>query len=113
MGRPDLSQGDLQNDRPAAEPSSEKLSSAEKKQFVQSFTPQAQYNLSKREAHAAYAEALKACKGMAKSERAACTKDARSTLQQDLAYAKSQLQQDSSGVSSGSSMGSGVSGSDK
>lgn len=111
MGRPDLSQGDLQNDRPAPDISSGNLSSAEKKQFVQSFTPQAQYNLSKREAHAAYAEALKACKAMAKSERTACTKEARSTLQQDLAYAKSQLQQESSGASSGGSTESGVSGS--
>jgi hypothetical protein len=110
MGRPDLSQGDLKNDRPSSDMSSEKLSSAEKKQFVQSFSPQAQYNLSKREAHAAYAEALKACKELSKSERAACTKEARSTLQQDLAYAKSQLQQDSSGVSSGGGTDSGVSG---
>ena len=81
------------------------LTAAEKKQFVQSFTPQAQYNLAKREAHAAYAEALKGCKAMERAERSACTKDARSMLQQDLAYAKRQMQESAgaSGTESGMS----------
>ncbi|MGV3740871.1 MAG: hypothetical protein ACO1NO_01005 [Burkholderiaceae bacterium] len=84
------------------------LTAAEKKQFVQTFTPQAQYNLAKREAHAAYAEALKECKAMERAERSACTKDARSMLQQDLAYAKRQMQE-SAGASSteGGMSGSG------
>lgn len=84
------------------------VTAAEKQQFVQSFSPQAQYNLSKREAHAAYAEALKACKALDRAERSACTKDARATLQQDLAYAKRQMQE-----SSGTSGMSGAGGSDK
>jgi hypothetical protein len=93
--------------------SNEKLTPAEKQQFVQSFTPQAQYNLAKREAHAAHAEALKACKSLSRSERSACTKDARSSLQQDLAFAKRKMQGAASGTSTGNPMDSGASGAGK
>jgi hypothetical protein len=78
--------------------SKEKLTPAEKQQFVQSFTPQAQYNLSKREAHAAHSEALKACKPLSRAERSACTKEARAALQQDLATAKRNMQEAASGA---------------
>lgn len=91
----------------------EKLTTAEKQQFVQKFTPQAQYNLAKREAHAAYAEALKACKTLSRAERSDCTKEARSFLQQDLAYAKQKMQEASSDASTGSGMDSGTSGANR
>lgn len=99
--------GGMSNDSSQASPPP--VTAAEKQQFVQSFTPQAQYNLSKREANAAYKEALKECKAMERSERSACTKEARATLQQDLSYAKRQMQE-SSGASGTSGMG--TSGSD-
>jgi hypothetical protein len=111
--------GRLPPDRTMGQPTSgmsnesmkeEKLTAAEKQQFVQSFTPQAQYNLAKREAQAAHAEALKACKPLSRAERTACTKEARASLQQDLAFAKRKLQEDSSGASNGSATDSATSG---
>lgn len=85
--------------------SNEKLTAAEKKQFVQTFTPQAQYKLATRESHAAYSEALKTCQGMSKAERTSCMKEARANLKNDMAYAKSQYQQDISGSSGASGNG--------
>jgi hypothetical protein len=93
----------MQGGRRESGMSAEPLSAAEKKQFVQSFTPKAQYNLAKREAHAAYAEALKACKELDRAERSACTEDARAMLRNDLAYAKDQMQAGSSAGAMGGS----------
>lgn len=84
------------------------MSASERKQLVQDFNPRAQYNLARREAQAAYTEALATCKTMSKTERAACHKEARATFNSDLSHAKSQLQQGRVGESTGSSQsGSG------
>jgi hypothetical protein len=52
---------------------------------------QMQYQRSKREAQAAYQEALADCRKMRASERSACTKEAKTNLQNDLAEAKKAL----------------------
>lgn len=108
--RSSASEGAMPGGQPASSVSSEPVTAAEKQQFVQSFTPQARYNLAKREANAAYAEALKECKALSGAERSSCTKDARATLQQDLAYAKRQMQEGSTGASGSGSTDSGMSG---
>jgi hypothetical protein len=90
--------------------SSEPITASERKQLTQDFSPKARYNLAKREAQAAYSEALSVCRSLSRSERSACNKEARATLQSDLAYAKSQMQQDSSGGSAGSEQTRGSSG---
>lgn len=73
---------------------------AEKRQMTEDFSPKAQYRRSMKEAHAAYADALKNCKTMSKGERAACRQEAKQNLQSDLAYAKDQMK---SGENYGSS----------
>lgn len=69
----------------------DKLSRAEARQTVEDTTPRAQYNTSKREAQAAYQEALNDCKKMRGTEKTACMKEARGNLQNDLAEAKKVL----------------------
>lgn len=63
-------------------------STAEAKQTTEDTSPQAQYQRSKREAQAAYQEALTSCKKMRGTERNSCMKEAKSNLQGDLAEAK-------------------------
>jgi len=87
----------------AASPAPDRI---ERRQMTEDFSAKAQYNRSKKEAQAAYAEALKNCKTMSKSERAACKQEAKQNLQSDLSYAKEQL---SSGQSYGSSATQGKS----
>jgi hypothetical protein len=76
-------------------------SAAEAQQLVENFTPEAQYRLSRREAYAAYNEALQRCRQSGGAERTACMRDAKSQLRDDLAYAKAQRQGDTSVGSSG------------
>jgi hypothetical protein len=76
------------------------MSRAEARQMTEQFTPQAQYELSRREAYAAYQETLKACHETVKADRS-CTKNAQKQLQQDLADAKQHLQGDTNMGSSG------------
>lgn len=108
--RSSMREGAMQGGQPPSSMSAEPVTAAEKQQLIQSFTPQARYNLAKREANAAHAEALKECKALSGAERSSCTKDARATLQQDLAYAKRQMQEDSAGASGAGSTDSGMSG---
>jgi hypothetical protein len=67
------------------------MSRAEARQTVEDRTPQAQYQTSKREANAAYQDALAECKKMRSTERTGCMKEAKSNLQSDLAQAKKSL----------------------
>lgn len=60
----------------------------EARQLTEDFSPQAQNERSRREAHAAYGEAAKQCNTLGRSERANCLKNAKSQLQDDLAYAQ-------------------------
>jgi hypothetical protein len=82
----------------AAVSAEDKLTRAEARQMVEDTTPQAQYNTSRREAYAAYQEALNECKKMRGTEKTACTKEAKGYLQSGLAEAKKLLGE---GVSSG------------
>ena len=66
-------------------------SKAEARQTVEETTPQAQYQRSRREANAAYRGAVAECRKMHGADRNACTKEARSNLQSDLAEAKKAL----------------------
>lgn len=66
---------------------SDAMKRAESRQMQETFTPQAEYQLSRREAHAAYQDALKACREEKRADRANCMRDAKSQLQQDLADA--------------------------
>lgn len=109
--RGSVPEASMQRGQPASMTSSEPVTAAEKQQLVQSFTPQARYNLAKREAQAAYGEAVKECKSMSGAERSSCTKEARANLQQDLAYAKRQMQQGSIGASGAGASDNGTSGS--
>ncbi|HEY5800323.1 MAG TPA: hypothetical protein VIT92_08875 [Burkholderiaceae bacterium] len=54
-------------------------------------TPEARYRTSKKEAGAAYQEALWECKKMAAGERGACLKQARDQYNLDLAEARTKL----------------------
>lgn len=51
-------------------------------------SPREQYQLAVREANAAYAEAVRACKAHARTDRTACMKEASANLRSDIAYAK-------------------------
>lgn len=72
----------------SANAATDALRQAEARQLVEDKTPQAQYQTSRKEANAAYQEALVECKKMQGSERSGCMKEARSNLQSDLAEAK-------------------------
>lgn len=54
-------------------------------------TPEARYKTMKKEAGAAYQEALWECKKMAAAERSACQKTARDQYNQDLAVARRRM----------------------
>jgi hypothetical protein len=71
------------------------MNRAEDRQLTEQFTPDAQYRLSRREAFAAYQEALQGCRQGDKSDRS-CMREANRQLQQDLGDAK----QHSHGVAS-------------
>lgn len=72
------------------------LNRAEARQLIDESTPEARYKNARREAYAAYEEAKNACKQLQKSERTACLKEARSYLQDDLAYARQFLGKETS-----------------
>jgi hypothetical protein len=76
----------------------DKVTPSEARQVIEDTTPQQKYNTSKREAQAAYQEALNDCNRMRGSEKTACMKEAKENRQNDLAEAKKLLGQD---VSSG------------
>lgn len=78
------------------------FSKAEALQLTQNMSPKARSELAKREAYAAYEEALRACKSMERSERKACNAQAKEYLRNDLSYAKNILTEDTSAGSSGS-----------
>jgi hypothetical protein len=61
---------------------------AEQQQTVEDFTPKGQYLLSKKEAYAAYRDAVAACRQLRGSERSDCNKNAKNNLQGDLAEAQ-------------------------
>lgn len=67
------------------------MSRVESRQLMEDKTPQARYQTSRKEANAAYQEALAECKKMQSGERSGCMKEARSNLQNDLAEAKRSL----------------------
>lgn len=69
----------------------DKPTSSEARQTTEDTTPRAQYSTSKREAQAAYQEALNDCKKVRGTEKTACMKEARTNLQSDLAEAKKML----------------------
>ena len=54
-------------------------------------TPQARYQTAKKEADAAFREALNECRSLPRAEKAACTKDAQSTHAAEVAAAKLEL----------------------
>ncbi|RJF99154.1 hypothetical protein [Noviherbaspirillum saxi] len=67
------------------------MSRAEARQTVEDRTPQAQFQTSKREANAAYQEALAECKKMRGTDRNKCMSEAKTNLQNDLAEARKAL----------------------
>lgn len=72
---------------------SRNLQETERIPVVVVMSPKEQHNLAVREAHAAYAEAVRVCKTHARADRSECMKEAKSNLRSDLAYAKSLLQE--------------------
>lgn len=64
---------------------------AEQRQMTEDMSPRAQYNRSVKEAHAAYAEAVKECGRMRSAEKTSCMKEAKTNMQSDLASARSQM----------------------
>lgn len=63
----------------------------EAQQSREDMSPQGQYKIAKKEADAAYQEALTNCKKMSKADRTACMKDAKAAHQADLAQAKKEF----------------------
>ena len=97
----------------------DQMSKAEARQMVEDKTPQAKYNTSRREAQAAYSEAVSQCKAMRGADKNTCMKEAKTNLQNDLADAKKMMSGDTSvgsspessiRSSSGTSLGSGDAG---
>ncbi|MDB5855857.1 MAG: hypothetical protein JWR22_3898 [Herminiimonas sp.] len=76
------------------------MDQAEARQLTEQFTPKAQYRLSRREAYAAYQEALQGCRQNGKADRP-CTQEAKRQLQEDLTDASQYLRRDDSVGSSG------------
>jgi hypothetical protein len=74
----------------AAQEVNSAMRKAEERQMVEESGPKAEYNRSVKEAHAAYAEAVKECGKEARNQRASCMKEAKANLTNDLQYAKSQ-----------------------
>lgn len=75
----------------SAHAATDAMSRAESRQLIEDKTAQAQYQTSRKEANAAYQEALAQCRKMQSGERSGCLKEARSNLQNDLAEAKRSL----------------------
>lgn len=61
---------------------------AEAQQTTENQTAQSRYQTAKKEANAAYKEALADCRKMRGAERTTCMKEAKANLQNDLAEAK-------------------------
>ena len=68
------------------------LPAAPAHQLTQQFTPQAQYQLARREAYAAYEEMVRRCRQTSGADRSACMQEARGYLRDDLAFAREHLQ---------------------
>lgn len=86
-------------------------SQIEAQQMKEDATPRARYNTSKKEANAAYSEAVKECRSMDRAQRSDCMKEARTNLQNDMAQARQMLNDETGMGSSGtpaSSRGSGM-----
>lgn len=66
-------------------------SKAEARQSTEDTSPKGQYQTSKKEAEAAYRQALADCKQMRATERKTCMKEAKSNYQADLSEAKKLL----------------------
>lgn len=80
----------------------------EARQMKEDLTPQARYNTSRKEANAAYSEALRMCRSMTGTERDDCQQEARSNLRNDLAQARQTLSSETGVGSSGASSGTGT-----
>ncbi|QDZ27002.1 hypothetical protein [Noviherbaspirillum sp. UKPF54] len=76
---------------PAAQAARSTEERAEAQQSREDMSPQGQYKIAKKEADAAYREALTNCKKMGKADRVACMKDAKANYQSDLAQAKKEM----------------------
>jgi hypothetical protein len=85
-------------------------SQIEARQMKEDTTPRAHYNTSKKEANAAYNEALKECRSMGRAERSDCMKEAQTNLRNDLAQARETLNSETGMGSSGTPSGSSGSG---
>lgn len=66
-------------------------SKAEAQQSTEDLSPREQYQTAKKEADAAYRQALADCRKMRGTERKTCMKEAKSNYQADLAEAKKAL----------------------
>ncbi len=66
-------------------------SKAEAQRMTQDMSAQARYKNARREANAAYKEAVADCRKMRGAEHTTCMKDAKANLQNDLAEAKKTL----------------------
>lgn len=64
---------------------------AEAQQSTEDMSPRGQYKIAKKEADAAYRDALADCKKLSKAERTSCAKDAKANYQADLTQAKKAL----------------------
>lgn len=64
---------------------------AEAQQSTEDMSPQGQYKIAKKEADAAYRDALADCKKLSKAERTSCAKEAKANHQADLSQAKKAL----------------------
>ena len=64
--------------------------------YQEDLTPQARFQTSKKEADAAYKDAVTDCKQLEASSRATCLRDARSQWMQDIETAKKKLSSDNS-----------------
>jgi hypothetical protein len=75
----------------AAQGSDSAMTSAERRQMTEDMSPRAQYNRSVKEAHAAYADAVKECGRMRSGEKTSCMQEAKTNLKNDLASAREQM----------------------
>lgn len=81
-------------------------SRAEARQMKEDTTPRARYNTSRKEANAAYSEAVKACNSMSGKGKTDCLKEARTNLRDDLAQARQTLSSETGMGSSNTPSGS-------
>lgn len=91
---------------------SQAMHAAEMRQMHETFTRKAEYQLSRREAYAAYQDAMKACGHQGRTEHASCMRNAKSHLHQDIAYAERHYGHGASMMGASGTTGNTASGSD-